>query len=75
MLKAITHFVSSHIWTILEAVAKIGSVLWWSIELYMSISDAYYPLNQRTYLKANFAGKIFNGCLPYLCVQTVYSYL
>jgi len=27
------YFDSSHIWTILEAVAKTGSVRWWSIEL------------------------------------------
>jgi len=27
------YFDSSHIWTMLEAVAKTGSVRWWSIEL------------------------------------------
>ena len=29
----VPYFDSSHIWTILEAVAKTGSVRWWSIEL------------------------------------------
>jgi hypothetical protein len=28
-----TNFVSSHIWTILEALANRGSVRWWSIAL------------------------------------------
>lgn len=56
-----TYFVSSHICTVLEAVAKRGSVRWWSIELQRVNVRTDYSGECGTYLKAAFPGKIFNG--------------
>jgi len=55
------YFVSSHICTVLEAVAKRGSVRWWSIELERVNFRTDYPGGCGTYLKAALPGKTFNG--------------
>jgi hypothetical protein len=55
------YFVSSHICTVLEAVAKRGSVRWWSIELERVNARTGSSGKCGTYLKAAFPGKTFNG--------------